>query len=292
MLSQETHQDIICFLIALANVAAHFNIRLVITYLMIDAAPEEAKAIQSVFPSTVILMCWFHVKKNVREPKHGGKAEFKPVYDELLKDCNYLHYSMSKEIFESRKLEVLTKWSAPREDGKLFKALQIFKEYFIKQWLEPPLNNWQLFNTPPGFATTQNPEESFNKQVKLIFTEFERLTPLGACNTMHKICLHYSENCTIFAIVREKCNKTISLAKECSPNDFVQVDANSVWYKKKYYTYLEPRYCSCGWFLEFATCKHQVASCIIYNHIDSHDLKFTVAKARGRPKKSKGALTK
>jgi hypothetical protein len=47
-----------------------------------------------------------------------------------------------------------------------------FRDYFIKQWLQPPFNNWQIFNLPPGFKTTQNPEESFknNKQIKEVFT--------------------------------------------------------------------------------------------------------------------------
>ena len=48
-------------------------------------------------------------------------------------------------------------------------------------------HNWQIFNNPAGYATTQNPEESFNKQVKEIYTEFERLTVLGGCNAMHKL---------------------------------------------------------------------------------------------------------
>ena len=47
-----------------------------------------------------------------------------------------------------------------RDDEDALNALNLFKEYFIKQWLEAPFNNWQIFNTPPGFATTQNPEES------------------------------------------------------------------------------------------------------------------------------------
>ncbi len=82
------------------------------------------------------------------------------------------------------------------------------------------------------------------------------------------------------------------MAKECSPQDFFRVDQNTLWYKNKYYIYLEPRHCSCAWFLEHATCKHQVAACILCNHIDSHDREFVITRGRDRPKKGKGALTK
>ena len=39
-------------------------------------------------------------------------------------------------------------------------------------------------------------------------------------------------------------------------------------------------------------CKHQVGAAIIANHVDYHDREFAIVRSRGRPKKSKGALTK
>ena len=34
---------------------------------MIDACDAEYNAIKKVFPKATILMCWFHVKKNMKE---------------------------------------------------------------------------------------------------------------------------------------------------------------------------------------------------------------------------------
>ena len=56
-------------------------------------------------------MCWFHMKKNIREPRNAGKAELKPVYESILKACDYLHYSFCAQKFEVRK-KVLEEWSA------------------------------------------------------------------------------------------------------------------------------------------------------------------------------------
>ena len=196
-------------------------------------------------------------------------------------------------MFESRKTEVLENWSALVWAPSIYKALQEFKAYFIGQWLTGHFINWQIFNTPPGYSTTQNPEESFNNQVKEIFTEFERLTVLGACNAIHKMCVYYSEHQPTFMLYRNKCNKTINLAKECDKSDFVQYDPNVFWYKGKYQVILEPRYCSCTYFIDEGTCKHHVAACIISNHIDYNDREFAIVKSRGRPKKNaKGALLK
>ena len=72
---------------------------------MIDA-PEETKAIQLFFPSTIIFMYWFHVKKNLRSPKYADRVELKSVYHEILKDCDSLHYSHTFEIFEARKIAI------------------------------------------------------------------------------------------------------------------------------------------------------------------------------------------
>ena len=97
-------------------------------------------------------------------------------------------------------------------------------------------------------------------QIKSVFTEFERLTVLGACESMRKICLHYSENQSVFKLNKDKCNKTIKLANELSKDDFSHTDPNTLWYKSKHHIVLEPRYCSCATisnFIDEGTCKHQ-----------------------------------
>ena len=69
--------------------------------------------------------------------------DLKSIYNKILSDVYLLHYSTNLQMFESRKTE---------------------------QWLSGHFINWQIFNTPPGYSTTRIPEESFNNQVKEIFT--------------------------------------------------------------------------------------------------------------------------
>ena len=46
LLSRETAENILAFLLAITKVCRHFNINFVVRFCMIDAAPEEAKAIR------------------------------------------------------------------------------------------------------------------------------------------------------------------------------------------------------------------------------------------------------
>ena len=70
---------------------------------------------------------------------------------------------------------------------------------FKKQWFQGLFTNLQIFNIPAGFATTQNPEESFNKQVKdnhrMLIVNFELIVylkqmwkPSGFCISLGKVC--------------------------------------------------------------------------------------------------------
>jgi hypothetical protein len=48
--------------------------------------------------------------------------------------------------------------------------MQNFHKYFAKQWVDK-FSKWQLFNTPPGHAHTNNPVEQYNNTIKTDFTD-------------------------------------------------------------------------------------------------------------------------
>ena len=55
---------------------------------MMDAAKEEYLAMTSRFPNTVGLMCWFHLKKNVKDKDRAGNKVSKSgqVYNMIMGD--------------------------------------------------------------------------------------------------------------------------------------------------------------------------------------------------------------
>ena len=204
-------------------------------------------------------------------------------------DVTQLHYSTSFNNFTQNTNEVLKKWASNP-------SMDTFREYFVNQWLQGSFVNWQLFNTPPGYATTNNPEESFNKQIKESYTEYKRLTILTACDKICVLVKDYSlaQKSNSFALVASRNNKFIEASKTCQAQDFVLYNnnPNTLYYKSKHYITLLPRFCSCGWFLNYANCKHYIAACLLMNFVCDEDREFAVIKGRGRPKGSKGALKK
>jgi hypothetical protein len=61
-------------------------------------------------------------------------------------------------------IATINKWKSDIE-------LKSFVKYFQKQWINSKFCNWQLFNTPVGYAMTNSPIESYNNTVKESFTK-------------------------------------------------------------------------------------------------------------------------
>ena len=72
-------------------------------------------------------------------------------------DVKNLHNSTSHTIFinKLKKIFIICKDL----------GLEVFKSFFEKQWINGPFSNWAIFHSPPGFSTTNNPIESYNKNL-------------------------------------------------------------------------------------------------------------------------------
>ncbi|KAL3660319.1 hypothetical protein V7S43_019089 [Phytophthora oleae] len=101
-------------------------------------------------------MCCFHVLYNVRKrTKHMEPATRKAVMDGIVR----IHYTDNMNTLCSEKEAVLSKWREIPE-------LTTFSSYFTERWLDSRFWRWQAFHTPAGFATTNNPRETFNALTK------------------------------------------------------------------------------------------------------------------------------
>ena len=130
-------------------------------------------------------MCWFHVVKNVKKP--DIRKLIPPEYfDSVLNDLRYLHMSLAGEYLR-RKQTILAKWSTY--------SMPEFIDYFTKQWLEGRFCKWQIYHTPAGFASTDNPVESFNARLKGSFTDRSQMTIFGFIQVvLDKVVPFYSMN--------------------------------------------------------------------------------------------------
>ena len=81
-----------------------------------------------------------------------------------------MHYSWSHDRYLHVFNEVQVKWNTYANNGKF--GMKKFHDYFNKKFISSSFTLWQIYLTPPGFASTRSPIESFNKDIKATFTDY------------------------------------------------------------------------------------------------------------------------
>ena len=66
---------------------------------MQDACYASFNAVRSVFPNAIVLMCYFHVKTNIRKNLFSVLSE---LYDEFESNVTYFHYSTTEAKYQQR----------------------------------------------------------------------------------------------------------------------------------------------------------------------------------------------
>jgi len=145
------------FFEALKNTSAKMGLHLSPDYLMMDSSDATYNAAEQVFPDATLLMCYFHMKMNIRKncpPMLKSDDEMTKLDEIIFK----IHMSKSSEEYKER----------VEEFKKIYKK-KIYKnvyDYVTKQWIDSRFNNWLIFHSPPGYANTNSNIESFNRQIK------------------------------------------------------------------------------------------------------------------------------
>ncbi|RNA18351.1 hypothetical protein BpHYR1_018328, partial [Brachionus plicatilis] len=92
---------------------------------------------------------------------------FSPTY--MMMDANDASYIAVEKDFPNcivliKKETILNKWSSM--------GLHDFRAYFEKEWFSVRFWRWQLFHVPQGYAITNSCLESYNKLIKLLYTNY------------------------------------------------------------------------------------------------------------------------
>ena len=138
IISHEQEDDFTRFFQTLITFCLELNISPAINYLMMDACGASFNAANSTFgPNLNILMCFFHVLKNVKEHLKGVDEKIK---NEIVSDIKFMHYCTNIYEFEICKFNIYNKW-----EQKF--GLTDFKNYFHNQWvLNSKFNKWVSHN--------------------------------------------------------------------------------------------------------------------------------------------------
>jgi len=203
-------------------------------------------------------------------------------------DWKQLAIYKSNEEYNSLKKKTLKRWKA-------VSSLLPFEKYFREQWLEGDFCNWQIFNSPHGFASTNNSIESFNSRIKKFFTKREKLS---LSRTIDRLCdeliTYYSVHKTEFKWFREPKAKDKKIALLLDKKEFQLKDSGIIIHQGKtsqHVINIDLKSCSCRWFLAYAMCAHLIRAGELYTfRIDDRErTKFVHRPNKGR-KKQKSAF--
>ena len=111
--------------------------------------------------------------------------------------------------------------------------LNSFHSYFEKQWIKSKFNKWSVFHSPPGFTTTNNPIESFNKTIKQFFTNNLKLNLVPAFEVFKTLI--YEESSKPFKYETTiKVTKTLeNKSKRLEALKFVKITSTEYVYNHK-----------------------------------------------------------
>ena len=279
--SHEQEADYNHFLGNFKRLCNQFDINFQPKFIVSDASKAISNAIKSSLPGCVQLMCWMHLKMNVRKHKNLIPDA---LYKETLNQLNKLHMCQCEASFKILLKLTLAKW---------FKSdMTKFSDYFTKQWVNSNFKNWMIFLTPAGYAHTNNPVENYNCIIKSCFTNRVKFNILPAVEKFQEVIAYESNKVRVMNL-EGKVTKAIKLhAKEIINNNKLQLNGGN-------YNYLHlngavftidfhNKTCTCDRFLDKAVCKHLTAACMIENiELNGLHIKSKTFVTRRRIKKNK-----
>ena len=140
--NQETVYEFSEFFSGLVDLATDLGYIFDPEYVMMDASDATYNAVKKIFKYSTILMCYFHVMKNI---KSNCQRPLPPIkYDELLEDIRHIHMCKSDE-YDSCIMKFKHKW-----DSKSTKEVY----NYCSTWFTGRFCKWQIFHHPPGWANT------------------------------------------------------------------------------------------------------------------------------------------
>ena len=99
--SHETTLNYEFFFNKINNASAHFKLNFDPKYIVIDASHAMANAIKKIYPHCKIIMCWFHMKANIRKNKSKIPEH---LYKQTLQEINNLHNTTCGGTYKVTKL--------------------------------------------------------------------------------------------------------------------------------------------------------------------------------------------
>ncbi len=255
MISNQETEPVFCeFVKGLIELAEEMEIDFEPLFVMMDACEACFNAVTKMLPDAEILMCFFHVMKNVKS--NCEKPLSKEQYVKFRYDIGLIHYSVSKADFDEKVKNFEKEWNK--------KGTKNVFEYMNKQWFTGKFSSWQVFTNPPGWANTNSNIESFNATIKRDHSLRRRYSVYGSVDVIIQMIEYYSTHKKTFYTIPKFDKKTKSWGKHCAVFKYKKVGRQTYSYKNKYEINTKTNSCNCSAFLKNAVCPHILG--YIYRH--------------------------
>ena len=186
-----------------------------------------------------------------------------------------MHFCKSEFEFVIAKSNIYNKW--------VQNGLSDFREYFDSQWVRNgKFNKWvffflfwiliilnlikkQIYHSPKGFASTNNPCESHNKYIKLKFTNYESMSLHQLLQIIcEDLIPYFSKNSADKSLMRyrvadAKTKSEVRVLSNISFHQPIDNHNNFIYYfgiSSIYQINPIQKTCTCRWNLAIGTCKH------------------------------------
>jgi MULE transposase domain len=180
--SQRTASDISWCIGKLREVSLVCGAEFAPDWVMTDADDAQLNGLDVL--NTPILMCWFHVTQNVEKKLKQFRVSVANS-DQVWSDVYAMHFCRTHEEFEDTRNTVLARWHLLALTDQ---AMSRFVIHFEREWLHPGSRfwRWQVYHTPRGVATTNNPVEQYHGPLKRSLGLNQHTTVYGLVEAMER----------------------------------------------------------------------------------------------------------
>ena len=177
--SHEETSDFENFYMGLKDLAFLLKIDFNPEFILQDASSSSYNEAKKIYPTVTILMCYFHVMKNMKSYQIHLPIDKR---DDMIEHVTIIHKSMDKREFESE----IDKFKIKYEDYNEFYDL-------ASKWFTGRFNQWQVFRIPAGSTNTAGCEP-FNAVIKREYNLHKKMSVAKLMDTFGDLTIYYSAN--------------------------------------------------------------------------------------------------
>ncbi len=144
-------------------------------------------------------------------------------------------------------------------------GIKKFIGYFNNYWILSCFNLWHIFNTPPGFSTTNHSVSSFINDLKKLFNNYSDLSLNEYVTTLMVFAVSkYGSNKIKFGLIPTADEKLLFKVRTFNNEMSEKINENQVCFNSLISLDLKDKSCSCSWYIKNKIRHHLIRASDIF----------------------------